>query len=32
VPDATHTLPIEQPELVDQRVLQFLGERVPSAK
>jgi len=32
VPDATHTLPIEQPELVDQRVLQFLGKRVPSAK
>lgn len=32
VPDATHTLPIEQPELVDQRVLQFLRERLPAWK
>ena len=28
VPDATHTLPIEQPELVDARILTFLGARV----
>lgn len=30
VPDATHTLPIEQPELVNQRVLSFLAKHVPS--
>jgi pimeloyl-ACP methyl ester carboxylesterase len=28
VPDATHTLPIEQPQLVDDRVLKFLAEKV----
>jgi pimeloyl-ACP methyl ester carboxylesterase len=28
VPDATHTLPIEQPELVDARILTFLHARI----